>query len=72
MLHAECRWGKFNISSVEEFQRSVRQELGMILENKVDQKFKLEKKRLKNKMVYHTVPNNSFGFWADLHLDGHV
>ena len=19
-----------------------------------------------------TVPNNSFGFWADLHLDGHV
>ena len=20
----------------------------------------------------HTVPNNSFGFWADLHLDGHV
>ena len=20
----------------------------------------------------HTVPNNMFGFWADLHLDGHV
>ena len=20
----------------------------------------------------HTVPNDSFGFWADLHLDGHV
>ena len=20
----------------------------------------------------NTVPNNSFGFWADLHLDGHV
>ena len=24
------------------------------------------------KITWSTVPNNSFGFWADLHLDGHV
>jgi hypothetical protein len=23
-------------------------------------------------VIIYTVPNNSFGFWADLHLDGHV